>query len=161
MRWFIKCIGSDFANFDGRARRCEFWYFQLFSLIFIIVAMVLDLLIFGPLFTPFHWLLSLYLLVPQLAVSVRRLHDTGRSGYRLLWYYIMVFVWIVAMVITGMSNIAMLMQSNPVMDQPMSFWVVLTGGSLVFTVWSLFFLVWFCIDGDKGENKYGPDPKAE
>ena len=32
---------------------------------------------------------------------------------------------------------------------------------LVFFVWSLFFLVWFCIGGPRGENKYGPDPKAE
>ena len=32
---------------------------------------------------------------------------------------------------------------------------------LVFFVWSLFFLVWFCIGGHRGENKYGPDPEAE
>lgn len=161
MRWFIKCIGSDFANFDGRARRCEFWYFQLFAFIFILVAEVLDLLVFGPLFRPLTWLLSLYLLVPQLAVSVRRLHDTGRSGYYMLWYYIVVFVWVVAMVVIGMSNIAMLMQLNPVSDQPIGFLAVLLGGLLVFSVWSIFFLVWFCTDGHKGENKYGPDPKAE
>ncbi len=39
------------------------------------------------------------------------------------------------------------------------FLVVFIGGSLVFVVWAIFFLVWFCTAGTPGENPYGPDPK--
>lgn len=73
----------------------------------------------------------------------------------------MVFVWVVAIVVIGMSDIAMLMQLNPVSDRSIGFWIVLSGGLLVFSVWSVFFIVWFCTDGHKGENKYGLGPKAE
>lgn len=73
----------------------------------------------------------------------------------------MVFMWVVAIVVIGMSDIAMLMQLNPVSDRPIGFWIVLSGGLLVFSVWSVFFIVWFCTDGHKGENKYGLGPKAE
>ncbi|MCD8275539.1 MAG: hypothetical protein LUC96_11270 [Alistipes sp.] len=53
------------------------------------------------------------------------------------------------------------MQLNPVSDRPIDFFAVLSGGLQVFSVWSVFCIVWFCTDGHKGENKYGLGPKAE
>ena len=51
----------------------------------------------------------------------------------------MVIVWVVAIVVIGMSDIAMLMQLNPVSDRPIGFWGVLSGGLFVFSVWSRLF----------------------
>ena len=77
---------SNYAKFRGRAARSEFWWFQLFIVLGGIVAAVLDLLtnsnVLGgePLATLF-WLATI---IPDLAVSVRRLHDTDSSGWWLL-----------------------------------------------------------------------------
>ena len=77
---------SKYATFTGRARRSEFWFFILFELLALFAAAVLDG-IFGT-DGGFYALVALGLLIPVLAVSVRRLHDTDRSG----WWYLLVFV---------------------------------------------------------------------
>ena len=77
---------SNYAKFRGHAARSEFWWFQLFIVLGGIVAAVLDLLansnVLGgePLATLFY----LATIIPGLAVSVRRLHDTDSSGWWLL-----------------------------------------------------------------------------
>lgn len=72
---------SKYAGFSGRARRSEYWWFFLFNIIVSIVATVVD----AALGTAFVALLvSIALLLPGIAVGVRRLHDTGRSGWWLL-----------------------------------------------------------------------------
>lgn len=74
------CLTSKFATFSGRARRAEYWWF---SVLYMGAAAV----IVGVAFAIETPLLSVFLLpfiVPMLSVSVRRLHDTGRSGWRML-----------------------------------------------------------------------------
>lgn len=159
MKWFVKCI-RNYVNFRGRARRAEYWYFTLFTLIFMIAATILDALIFGNPQRLFYFCTYLFLLLPALAVSVRRLHDTGRSGKMLLWYYIASFVWIILSIAIGASFIFSLMQGTVNASPSVAFIVVFFGGLLALLVWSLFFLVWFCTAGDKGDNKYGSDPLA-
>ena len=89
MKWFLKAL-NNYSTFSGRARRSEFWFFGLFHLIFSIVAMVLDSVLginfhFGHGFSlpyGYIWLLfELALIIPALAVTVRRLHDVGKSGW--------------------------------------------------------------------------------
>lgn len=76
--WFVKCL-TNYANFSGRARRKEFWFFMLFCVILGIIAEVIDTVLgTKPLVNS---LLNLALLVPSLAVGARRLHDVGRSGW--------------------------------------------------------------------------------
>ena len=81
------CIAvlKKYAEFSGRARRREYWMFALANLI---VAAVLGILsqipVLGILFVIISSLFSLAVLVPGIAVSVRRLHDTNRSGLMLL-----------------------------------------------------------------------------
>ena len=72
-----------YATFAGRARRSEFWFFWLFNLLAHGVAGILDAALFG-IAAPLNAIVSLLLLVPNLAVAVRRLHDGGRSGWWLL-----------------------------------------------------------------------------
>lgn len=80
--WFVKCL-KNYANFTGRARRKEFWFFALTQFIILIIAQILDAIL-GSEFL-FYVLTVLALFIPALAVSIRRLHDIGKSGW---WYLI-------------------------------------------------------------------------
>jgi uncharacterized membrane protein YhaH (DUF805 family) len=79
------CLQRKYADFSGRARRSEFWWFYLFGILAIIVASLLNSLLHLP-SGLLVWLVELALLVPALAVGARRLHDTGRSAWWLLLY---------------------------------------------------------------------------
>jgi len=71
-----------YADFQGRSRRKEYWMFFLFNIILAVVAGVLGNLIFGP--GEGHWInniISLVLLIPSIAVGVRRMHDLDKSGW--------------------------------------------------------------------------------
>jgi uncharacterized membrane protein YhaH (DUF805 family) len=87
MNWYVKVL-QNFANFNGRARRKEYWMFVLFNIIFGIVAQVIDgalgLRMHG---LPYGWIYIIYslaMLIPGIAVGVRRMHDVGKSGWYLL-----------------------------------------------------------------------------
>lgn len=159
MKWFIKCI-KNYVTFDGRASRKEYWNFILFTAIFAVIARTADIFLFGIGGVPvFFNLVMLFIFLPDLAVGVRRLHDTGRSGKLVLWYCIAFFVWGVAMFFTGISTFVAAM-SGSLASAPVGFLVLFCGGGLALTVWGIFFLVWMCLRGTPGDNKYGPDPKA-
>lgn len=70
-----------YATFSGRARRSEYWFFALASLIASVVASTIDNVLGTQLFT---YIVALGLFLPSLAVGIRRLHDTGRSGWWVL-----------------------------------------------------------------------------
>ncbi|MBD8390022.1 DUF805 domain-containing protein [Dysgonomonas sp. BGC7] len=90
MEWFLKVVKEHYADFNGRARRKEYWMFVLFQYIIVlavyIVAIILSLIAstLGAIFTGAAGLAMLALLVPSIAVGVRRLHDIGKSGWMLL-----------------------------------------------------------------------------
>ncbi len=87
MSWYLKVLKNYFV-FSGRARRKEYWMFTLFQIIFLIVAIIIDnvlgLAIKSVGYGPVYLLYTLGTLIPGLAVAVRRLHDTGKSGWYLL-----------------------------------------------------------------------------
>ncbi|MGY1500069.1 DUF805 domain-containing protein [Streptomyces sp. QTS52] len=112
MNYFLDVL-KKYAVFSGRARRKEYWMFALFVAIISIVLAIIDAAIGSQILT---LLFSLAILLPGLGVGVRRLHDTGRSG-----------------------------------------WWILFG--IVPLVGSITLLVFACLEGDAGENKYGPNPK--
>ncbi|MET7860418.1 DUF805 domain-containing protein [Streptomyces sp. NPDC005318] len=101
--------------FSGRARRKEYWMHALFNYIAIIVAVVLDAVLGTlPIITALY---GLAILLPSLGVSIRRLHDTGRSGWWLLF-------------------------------------------AIIPLVGAITLLVFTCLEGDRSDNAYGPDPKS-
>jgi uncharacterized membrane protein YhaH (DUF805 family) len=78
----IKSGFGNYTNFSGRARRSAYWYWLLFALLMSIAANIIDAVVgTAPVLS---LLVALGLLLPGLAVSVRRLHDTGRSGWWIL-----------------------------------------------------------------------------
>ena len=129
MEWYLKVMRDNYANFKGRARRKEYW---MYTLIFTVLLIALMTIMFSVLSfsdeTGIETGPSVYLTVilvivflfahfiPTIALTVRRLHDTGKSG----WWYLIVFV--------------------PYL------------GNFVIFIFTL-------IDGDRGDNKYGSNPK--
>ncbi|MEJ6390351.1 DUF805 domain-containing protein [Gymnodinialimonas ulvae] len=92
----VRHVFANYANFSGRARRSEFWWWTLFAFILAIVAQIIDAAIGIPIL---YVVVSLGLLIPNIAVSVRRMHDIGRSGWWVLIFLIpivniiMLLVW--------------------------------------------------------------------
>lgn len=94
MKTAVTTVLSKYATFQGRAARPEYWWWVLATLIFFIALAIVDGAVFAPMMgheafsvdaaQPLSSLASLALLLPNLAVSVRRLHDTDRSGWWLL-----------------------------------------------------------------------------
>ncbi|MBV9044821.1 MAG: DUF805 domain-containing protein [Alphaproteobacteria bacterium] len=83
MNWFMKVVTQHYFDFNGRARRAEFWWYILVYLIIgIILNVIQSMLHLG---TILSGLFSLALLLPSLGVQVRRLHDTNHSGW---WWLI-------------------------------------------------------------------------
>ena len=81
----IRSVLSQYVGFSGRARRSEYWYWTLFYIVLSVIASLLDRAVFntntGSVFTA---IVGLGLFLPSLAVAVRRLHDTTRSGWWIL-----------------------------------------------------------------------------
>ena len=99
----VRTCLSKYVGFSGRARRSEYWYFALFTFLVGIVTSILDVVLgtdyesaaSGGLI---NTLVSLALFLPSLAVGVRRLHDTDRSGWWILIGIIPIIGWILLIV---------------------------------------------------------------
>jgi len=130
MKYYLSVL-KNYANFNGRARRSEYWFFVLFNVIFSIGALLIDYLlgtrfdydqVYGESYIHIHLgyiniFYGLAMFIPGLAVLVRRLHDVGKSG----WF---AFICLIPLV-------------GPI-------WILV----LLFT------------DSKPGVNQYGPNPKG-
>ncbi|HAN29162.1 MAG TPA: DUF805 domain-containing protein [Haliea salexigens] len=110
MDWYLDILKNKYAMFGGRARRKEYWYFVLFNLLASIILGVVDgitgtysedagLGLLGGIY-------ALAVFIPSIAVAMRRLHDTGRSGWWLLLALIPILGFLVLLVF-------MLLDSEP------------------------------------------------
>ncbi len=109
-KYYLDILTNKFADFNGRARRKEYWMWTLYCTIILLISMALDNL-FGLTFEfldqdlGYGWLYLIFGIIqfiPGLAVVVRRLHDVGKSG----WYYLIIlipligFIWILVLLCT-------------------------------------------------------------
>lgn len=96
----VVSVFSKYATFSGRATRSEYWFFYLFNII-MSFGLIGVCAIIGAIFkgmdgaaggymvgTILYWIYAIAAFIPNLAVSVRRLHDTGRSGFNLFWVFL-------------------------------------------------------------------------
>lgn len=105
MKWYLKVL-KQYADFNGRARRKEYWMFFLFNMIFGMIAMILDNIFgiaFGEIgYGPLYGLYTLAVFIPGLAVAIRRLHDVGKSGWMILINLIPIIgvIWFFVLLVT-------------------------------------------------------------
>lgn len=99
---FGQAIASCFKNyigFEGRACRSEYWFFVLFGILAGIATSILDLVLFpGNEISPINALFSLAILLPSIAVGVRRLHDIDKSGWWMLLWFLPIVGWIILII---------------------------------------------------------------
>ncbi len=96
MRWYVEVL-KKYGVFSGRSRRREYWFFVLFNFIFTFVLSFIDH-VAGLADSGYLTLAGLYalaVLVPAIAVGVRRLHDTDRSG----WWLLIAFVPLIGLIV--------------------------------------------------------------
>jgi uncharacterized membrane protein YhaH (DUF805 family) len=91
----IKSAFSQYATFSGRASRSEFWFFYLFLVIASFIAASIDALVLNNQNSYLTLILFLATLIPLIAVTTRRLHDTDRSG----WWQLLSFIPLVGAII--------------------------------------------------------------
>jgi uncharacterized membrane protein YhaH (DUF805 family) len=107
MNWYLEAL-RKYAVFSRRARRKEYWYFVLFNIIVAVILAFIDMATGS--FSPelglglLGGLYALAVLIPGLAVGVRRLHDTGRSGWWLLILLVPIIGPIVFLVFTVLDS---------------------------------------------------------
>lgn len=82
--YYLDVVTKKYADFNGRSRRSEYWYFVLFNLLIQYGLGYLLGLVSVTVAGGFSVIYSLALLVPSIAVGVRRMHDVGKSGWYLL-----------------------------------------------------------------------------
>lgn len=152
----IKSVFSNYANFSGRARRSEYWYFVLFSAIINLALIPVSILAseVGQIITT---LIGLAILVPSLAVLVRRLHDVGKSG----WYYFgFLIIYIILLIICCITAFVF----SDLRSESSAFGIVgvIPMILLFFGVigYSFYLLYLMCNDSQIGENRWGANPKG-
>ena len=147
----IKSVFSKYATFSGRARRSEFWYFYLF---YILVAFGLSFLsIWIPVFKYLYILFGLGVFLPYTAVTVRRLHDIGKSGLYLL------FMMVVSLIISMLMFLFIDVITPTKGDNSMTVFIVYSIFVFIILALIIWLIVWLCKDSQPGENKWGPNPK--
>lgn len=151
MEWYLKVI-RNYATFKGRARRKEYWMFILFNFIIGVVLTILDNVL-GLTYNYSEYssggtlssLYNLFVFIPALAVTVRRLHDVNKSG------------WLIGIMYIGLA-VFMLIMFTMIFAQ--SFGVMLIIPGLVMFGYGIYLFVLTVTEGDSGPNQYGEDPKA-
>lgn len=156
----IKTVFSKYATFTGRARRSEFWYWYLFSVILNLLTCWMP---------GINMLVSLAILLPTLAVAIRRLHDTNRSGWWLLLSIVPSLVAMCVLVsIVGAAIVSIASGASDVDPESMAILFASNIGLMVLYllcillafVGAIILIVWWASDSQPGDNQYGPNPKA-
>ncbi|MEA3008393.1 MAG: hypothetical protein QOJ91_85 [Sphingomonadales bacterium] len=170
MNWMLLPL-KRYAEFSGRSRRTEYWMFQLFMFLVYLAMMVLMMVVGGGalvmasggdpasalaaggammLIAGLYCVFALAMFVPSLAVSVRRLHDTNRTGW---WLLAPMAGYVVMLVGAGLTA------ASP--DNPAIGGILAAIGGLSALILAIVLLVFMFLEGTRGPNDYGPDPKSD
>lgn len=167
----ISCYANIF-NFSGRARRAEYWWFAVFQFLVVFFGQIALAMVAMPDASAFlgadaavvmrEWVKDsegyahiagyafagyvLLIWLPQLAVTIRRLHDTNRSGLWIFMPALMALAPIGALIFTFISG------GNPQSAGPL-----LMASMILPLIGSIWFLVLMCLPGTIGNNRFGPD----
>lgn len=150
------CLTKGYAKFQGRATRSEFWWFHLFSLLVNIAFSLLDRVFSFVIIELIGILVALAIFLPNIAVSVRRLHDLNLSG----WWFCFIYIPFAFLMII-ISYFAINAQYiDATSMSSLAIGLVICGGLcvLICVISSLVFLILFILRGTRGVNSFGEDP---
>jgi uncharacterized membrane protein YhaH (DUF805 family) len=167
--WALRPL-KNYARFSGRASRAEFWWFVLFMvIIYCVVILAAMTMTFGASaieIRPTFWtpgeslildiiigLFWVILFIPVLALEIRRLHDINRSG----WWMGGFWTLYIAYMVVGYGLAFLANAANATPPSIVAFaavWIM----AIAFFVYSIVLLVFFCLPGTKGANRFGDDP---
>jgi uncharacterized membrane protein YhaH (DUF805 family) len=141
VKWIIQPL-KDYAQFNGRSRRTEFLVFAIFVAVLTLVAYYLDELdgFYRPIAGGMEicvLIVTIASLLPTLALSVRRLHDTGRAGWWIMLFYL---PWLSSIVAVD-SEALRLVEAG----------AILVGGVAL--------IVLLLLPGEPDANRFGPNPR--
>ena len=135
---------SKYIAFSGRASRPEYWWWVLFTLLVQVIPLI-------------GGLIGLAVLIPSIAVTSRRLHDIGKSGwYQLLFFITSAVAWpgFVLFLVLGFGALE---EENGL--PAISLFLLSIVAAVVAIAVIVILVMWFVRKGDEGPNKYGPDPR--
>lgn len=162
---------KNYAKFSGRASRAEFWWFTLFFTITYFVLFGIGIAMSGSAPAPagpspfavyarmgsFLAVLGVFwlaMLLPSIAVQVRRLHDSNRSGWWIGGFWLLYIGYMVATFSMAASAAAAASGGAPSMGGFAAVGIL----AVVLLIYSIMLLVFFCLRGTPGPNNYGDDP---
>jgi uncharacterized membrane protein YhaH (DUF805 family) len=168
MEWMFMPL-KRYADFSGRSRRMEFWMWQVFQIALYILVVIFSIGLGGSammmvgndpsralaaggmiiLIFALYGIYCLAVFIPSLAVAVRRLHDTNRSGW---WVAGPIVPYILLVVAGGIASGSP--DSAPVAG------ILGLLATLALFGFVIVLLVFYFLDGTPGTNRYGPDPKG-
>lgn len=169
MEWMFMPL-KRYADFSGRSRRMEFWMWQLFQVIVYFGVIILAMIVgAGGMMTGdpsaamagggaaliimlLYGLYALAVLVPSLAVAVRRLHDTNRTGW---WVLAPIVPYLIGFV-AALGGVASGSEGGAAAGG-----IIGLVAMLAAVVLGIVLLVFYFLEGTRGPNKYGPDPKGQ
>ena len=172
MEWMLMPL-RRYADFSGRSRRMEYWMWVVFQFLIGLAFSILMIAVAGAgimsgdptqmvavggialVLYLLYCLVGLVFFIPSLAVTVRRLHDTNRSG----WWILAPVVPYVLMVVATMTLIGSVGTKPDQSTVGMMAMIVMVF-LLAAAVLGIVLLVFLFLEGTKGPNKYGPDPKS-
>jgi uncharacterized membrane protein YhaH (DUF805 family) len=170
IQWALRPL-KNYANFSGRASRAEFWWFFLFMILFFSAFWMALFAVLGATGASVNsgqhfgmigalgtvgillGVCYLALLIPAIAVQTRRLHDTNRSGWWLGAFYILYVVHIAVAFGSGLAS-ASSGGSPPDMSGLVAIGVI----AFVVMIYGIVLLVFYCLPGTQGPNRFGDDP---
>ncbi|WP_293671942.1 DUF805 domain-containing protein, partial [uncultured Parabacteroides sp.] len=108
MKYFIDAL-KKYSVHEGRASRVEFWVFFFYYMFFLIVTFVIDTLLGTTIgdssYGVFSTLYAILTIIPSIAISVRRLHDIGKSGWYYLWNFVPYIGWLYLLILLSKKGI--------------------------------------------------------
>ena len=154
----VVSVFRNYINFRGRAQRSEFWWFTLFNFIVSVALGLLGMAL--PALNAVEGLYALAVLLPSLAVTVRRLHDTARPAWWLLIYLAVILVWIIGAIILAVSigvDDPDLLETTAFQDWP-GYTTYMVVCILLSLAGAVAMIVLCAQRGTAGPNRYGADP---
>ena len=115
MNWYLQVMKSNYANFSGRARRKEYWMYTLFNILIVMALLLVMVVLDAAILSSVLILYYIGIIIPSIAVGVRRLHDVDKSGWWTLINFVPIIggIWFLILMVTEGKSLENIYGKNP------------------------------------------------